>query len=102
MKSVGDSAMIKRSGRSRQAVRRLLLLGQRLSAPASFPRLPPQNDRVFIVYVAQEGEKQSVWLVTADEAKLDSGQARTLYDPDPNHIWNQGITQIGVATCNFK
>ncbi|HYR77855.1 MAG TPA: hypothetical protein VEM96_18700 [Pyrinomonadaceae bacterium] len=66
------------------------------------PATVAANDRAFILYVAQEGEKQSVWLVTADEAKLDSGQARTLYDPDPNHIWNRDATQIAVASSNFK
>ena len=30
------------------------------------------HDRVFIVYVAQDGEKQSIWLTTADTGKLDS------------------------------
>jgi len=47
------------------------LLSQRLSLPASFPPSPPQPID-FIVYVAQDGEKQSIWLMTADKGKLDS------------------------------
>lgn len=37
------------------------------------PAVVATNDRVLIVYVANDGEKQSVWLVTADKAKLDTG-----------------------------
>lgn len=38
------------------------------------PAAVTTDKRVFIVYVAQDGEKQSVWLVTADNReKLDAG-----------------------------
>jgi GH43 family beta-xylosidase len=36
------------------------------------PAVAATNDRFFIAYVAQDGEKQSVWLVIADQEKLDS------------------------------
>jgi hypothetical protein len=36
------------------------------------PAVAAGNDRVFIVYVALDGKKQSVWLVTADKSKLES------------------------------
>ena len=42
-------------------------------AAGELPAGAAANDRIFIVYVAQDGEKQSVWLITVDEAKLDSG-----------------------------
>jgi hypothetical protein len=35
------------------------------------PAVAAINDRVLIVYVAQDGEKQSIWLITVDKAKLD-------------------------------
>jgi len=36
------------------------------------PAVAATTDRFFIVYVAQDGEKQSIWLMTADTGKLDS------------------------------
>jgi hypothetical protein len=43
----------------------------RVSA-GELPAVATTNDRVLIVYVAREGEKQSVWLLTVDTRKLDS------------------------------
>jgi hypothetical protein len=36
------------------------------------PAVAATNDRFFIAYVAQDGEKQSVWLIIADQGRLDS------------------------------
>jgi len=36
------------------------------------PAAVTMNERVFIVYVAQDGDKQSIWLITIDKGKLDS------------------------------